>query len=856
MADNEFETSVPSASQADSADLKKKIVEQSLKSVDHVQDDPTRSSLHYGKDEDPAYSIIETHTGDNPSQSNVDAADNDAAAQVDVVHERTAQTSMDPAASTPVVTENVGGDTASANTPLFSGGGRSENAAATLDLMQPDAAEKPAPAIGSEEPAAAATGHQSPPGEHSSADVAQDTGVKNTAPADIQLSNGAIAENVEGAVLGRLNVSDLDVEDTHVFSVSDDRFEILDGVVKLKDGVSLSADEAANLSLDITATDLAGAAVTEQFDIDVVEMPEVSLGSGFHAEYFDVDQTLRKLDDIDWDADPTFQELVEQIDYTNGRGSFWEGGDTDTFGAKITGNIEVEEGGTFDFFMGGDDGVVLFVNGIEVIEDDGLHSYRTRSGEIELEPGTHVIEVRYFENYGHAGLKLEWEGPGIEGRELVSSPPVEDLQTVNGMPLSVELNIGQSGENTSHTLEGLPPGSIVQLGSELVSVGDSGTVDISGKDFSVVQVTPPTDFTGTVSATVKTTVTLEDGDAATTQIPLDFEVNAIDSYTPQLDVQTGFKASYFDIDHSLNALDQIDWTGTPTHEEVVGEIDYENGAGSFWDGGAKDTFGAKITGDVTVEEGGVYNFYLGGDDGVVLYVNGAEVVEDDGLHSYRTRSGEIELEPGTHEIEIRYFENYGVAGLKLEWDGPGTDGRELVQADSDLSTVQNGAIDIRLDTSDFGSHGPATLSGLPADTVLVSGEMTAVADGNELVLEGWNLDLIEVMPPPGYEGEINVDVSVPFYAINGSEDEINTSFKIDVARDEASAQSDESQDDLVLLEQPSGAGGDARGWAHASGDGGQENNPDQDDIFEEAIVSGQDAEQTFEFTETYERQDW
>ena len=112
---------------------------------------------------------------------------------------------------------------------------------------------------------------------------------------------------------------------------------------------------------------------------------------------------------------------MNDINFSNGPGSFWEGGSRDTFGVEITGNFEVSEQGTFTFHLGGDDGAVLLIDGVPIIDNDGIHGFRTQSGEFELEPGTHAIEVGYFENYGYAGLNLEWEGPGIDGRELV--PP-------------------------------------------------------------------------------------------------------------------------------------------------------------------------------------------------------------------------------------------------------------------------------------------------------------------------------------------------------------------------------------------------------------------------------------------------
>ncbi len=853
MADDDLDPGIENFSDNDSDDLKKKIAEQSLKSAEQIQDDPSRSSLHYGEDEQP-----EDLGSASPDGSQFGSA----------------PTSADtPPSEVPPLGEGGAGS----NEPNLSDGfgdaadsgtGPVENAAAPRTSARRSGTDDPSdlglPKTNNPE---TETQSESQPGTSGVSTTAraslvpeaqvQDGPVDvNEAPTAVDLSNTAVAENEEGAVVGELSVTDLDANDTHSFDVSDDRFEVVDGTLKLKEGISLNHDEAANLNIDVTATDSGGASFTQSFEIAVADMPEVSHDTGFHAKYFDVNHRLSDIDDIDWQVDPTHEELVSDVNYQNSSNSFWEGGSKDTFGVQITGNIEVEEGGTFNFHIGGDDGVILYVNGVEVIENDGLHSFRTRSGEIELEPGTHSIEVRYFENYGHAGLKLEWEGPGLDGRELVTAPTAEDLQTVSGMPLTLELDIEEGIAGTTHVIEGLPPGSSVELGDQVMEVDASGMVDVTGMDVSLVQITPPMDFTGEVSASLSSTVTLDDGSAATQHYPLDFEVNPADLTPPTIDVQTGFKASYFDVDHSLRELDQIDWDGTPTHEEVVGEVNYTNSRDSFWEGGSNDTFGAKIAGEITVEEGGLYDFFVGGDDGVVLYINGEEVIDNDGLHGFRTRSGEIELEPGTHEIEVRYFENYGHAGLKLEWDGPDTDGRELVRADTELTTEANGAIDIGLDTVDLGDNGSATISGLPADTILVSGEMTAVSDGSDLSLDGWNLDLLEVMPPPDFAGEINAEVTISVEGFNGAPLEASTSFQIIVEGDSAPQNGPDDPEHLMLIDQAGFDDANGAGWLENSesddtGDAGGD-----DEIMQEAVATGPEAEQAQDVPETYERQDW
>ena len=847
MADNGNDARGNTFSQTDNDDLQKKIAEQSLKSAGTVHEDPSRSALHYGEGQNADAS------GANMAES-APIAETDGPPRSDLAPD----TPNSEAAFSEESAESTAGNFSAQipDTPANDAHARPTGRQAMDDTNI--AVDQPA-TTDFEQEVSASTSREAAPASSQSTTIRPDIEPRdaeavdvNDAPTAVDLSNTAIAENVEGAVVGQLSVTDLDAGDSHHFEISDDRFEVVDGTVKLKDGVSLNHDDAASVSFDVTATDSAGASFTQSFDIMVADMPDISHDTGFHAKYYDMNERLRELDDVNWDADPTHQELVKEIDYENSRDSFWEGGSTDTFGVQITGNIDVEEGGTFDFYIGGDDGVVLYVNGVEVIDNDGLHGFRTRSGEIELEPGTHSIEVRYFENTGHAGLKLEWEGPGTDGRALVTAPGADDLQTVSGMPVALSLDVETMDASGTTTIQGLPPGSTVDVGDQVLEVGETGAVDVTGMDLSLLQITPPTDFSGDVAGVVTTSVSLGEGAEATQSYPLDFEVSPAEITPLTIDVQTGFKASYFDVDHGLSRLDQIDWDGSPTHEEVVSEVNYENGRGSFWEGGSQDTFGAKITGEVTIEEGGTYDFFIGGDDGVVLYINGEEVIDNDGLHGFRTRSGEIELEPGTHEIEVRYFENYGSAGLKLEWEGPDTNGRELVQADTEMNTEPNGKVDIRLETADLGDSGFATIGGLPPDTILVSGEMTAVSDGTEMNLEGWNLDLLEIMPPVEFSGEINAEVTVSMEAFNGARVESSTSFQIQVESDNDALSSSDGPDDLMLMDQ-SEVG--QAGWVELS-DAEDSTDGDGDDVMQEAVETNSEAEANSDVPETYERQDW
>ena len=89
-----------------------------------------------------------------------------------------------------------------------------------------------------------------------------------------------------------------------------------------------------------------------------------------------------------------------------------------SFGLILNGFIRVPRNGIYTFFLSSDDGSRLTVAGETVVDHDGYHSMSEKLGQVALHRGWHVIEVRYFQGGGGAGLKLEVEGPGMARREV------------------------------------------------------------------------------------------------------------------------------------------------------------------------------------------------------------------------------------------------------------------------------------------------------------------------------------------------------------------------------------------------------------------------------------------------------
>jgi len=91
----------------------------------------------------------------------------------------------------------------------------------------------------------------------------------NDAPTAIALSSLGVPEKIDGAVVGTLTTTDVDVDDTHTYTVSDDRFEVVDGQLKLKAGNTVEYATEATITITVTTTDAAGESFDQEFTLTV-----------------------------------------------------------------------------------------------------------------------------------------------------------------------------------------------------------------------------------------------------------------------------------------------------------------------------------------------------------------------------------------------------------------------------------------------------------------------------------------------------------------------------------------------------------------------------------------------------------
>ena len=96
---------------------------------------------------------------------------------------------------------------------------------------------------------------------------------QNHAPTDIGLDATQVMEGKDGAEVGKLTTTDEDKGDTHAYTVSDSRFEVVDGTLKLKAGEHLDFAKEPTVKLTVTTDDGHGGTFSKEFTLQVQDDP-------------------------------------------------------------------------------------------------------------------------------------------------------------------------------------------------------------------------------------------------------------------------------------------------------------------------------------------------------------------------------------------------------------------------------------------------------------------------------------------------------------------------------------------------------------------------------------------------------
>lgn len=292
-----------------------------------------------------------------------------------------------------------------------------------------------------------------------------------------------IAENVPGAVVGRIAT----VDSNTTVTVSDDRFEVRDGNLKLKDGVSLNYEEASKIDLKITGSN-GSDSWTRNVLIEVNDINEANTA---------VDDTFAIAEDGTLTLDAN-QLLANDSDL-----------DGDTL--RITG-VSGAEHGT----------VTLLDNGKIEFKADANYSGPAKFTYTVTDAGgltsTATVEV----NVGAIADAADVTVGNVAG--------LED-QAIK-LDLAASLSDIDGSETMKVAIKGVPEGFTLSAGTR----NADGSWSVAQSDLGNVSINAPKDFNGQVNLTLEATTT-ESSNGETSVVSKDFTIDIAEVNDVPFDIQ-------------------------------------------------------------------------------------------------------------------------------------------------------------------------------------------------------------------------------------------------------------------------------------------------------------------------------
>lgn len=312
-----------------------------------------------------------------------------------------------------------------------------------------------------------------------------------------------------------------------------------------------------------------------------------------------------------------------------------------------SGLINIPGAGEYTFYIKSDDGSILEIDG-STLDNDGLHSTSEESMTKEFSSvGRYPIDLWYFNKTGNSvTMVLSWAS-NDNGISKVSVP-ASAFENDGGIVLT-------------------PPAAPTELTATAVSYNQ---IDLTWTDnssdetgFKIYRSTENLGDYVVVGTTTESSFSDKLVEPATTYF---YQVEAISSQGESGfsdEVVEGVRYKYYQ--RVLSNLDDID-TYTPDANGVSSNFDVSvrernNNFALVWEGG------------IYVPETGEYTFGLNVADGGKLFVDGTEVVDNDGptnRSSAENVMGDITLDAGVHNIVVMYRQRFGTITMQAHYKGP------------------------------------------------------------------------------------------------------------------------------------------------------------------------------------------
>lgn len=325
------------------------------------------------------------------------------------------------------------------------------------------------------------------------------------------------------------------------------------------------------------------------------------------------------------------------------------------YSVRWSGFIKPDLTGSYTFSTTSDDGVRLWVNGKQLVNNWTDHAAATDSGSISLEAGqSYTLAMDYYQRGGLATAVLLWSLAGASAQtvpttNLTAAPstlPVVPASLQATSPSATEIDITWSDSSNGQN------SFVVQRssdGNEYTAIGSvgAGTTKYADKSVSFGPL-----YYYRVVAT-----------------------GGADQSAPSASTGPIVSLAPASIAGNGHGLVGIYYNGRkfsdPVLTRVDPSIDFDWGANAPADKIDGAHFTTQWTGQIFASETGKYTIYTNSDDGVRLWVDGKQLVNNFTNHAATVDSGEISLVAGQrYDVVLQYFNDSGLATMQLAWATP------------------------------------------------------------------------------------------------------------------------------------------------------------------------------------------
>lgn len=399
----------------------------------------------------------------------------------------------------------------------------------------------------------------------------------------------------------------------------------------------------------------------------------------------------------------------------------------DHYAFTFDGFIEIAKAGSYTFYTSSDDGSKLYINGKEIVNNDGLHATTEKSGRIELVKGTHAITIAFFEADRGEMLAVSYAGPDIKKTKIPNNilfsegtvtqqedkdddkdEEKPDLTSDNGLIYSYYEGSWSSLPDFSN-LKAKKTGSVAsfvlspKLRNDKFAMKYDGFIDIQKEgDYTFYTASDDGSKLYINGKAVVNNDGLHPKEEKYGKVKLMKGKHAIQVTFFELDRGEVLEVAYqgpgiskrkipANILYKGSGAEKIEnitvesskssglsyayyegtWNSLPDFSRL--KVVKKGQVANFDLGPRKrnDRFGFVYQGFIEIDKEGDYTFYTSSDDGSKLYINNKQVVNNDGLHPLQERSGKIRLKAGKHPIQVTFFENDRGETLQVKYAGPG-----------------------------------------------------------------------------------------------------------------------------------------------------------------------------------------